>query len=157
MRLVAILSGALGLMLAGSAANSQPQMAKMLDPAAIKWGPGPEALPAGVQSALLYGDPHKAGLFVLRLKFPKGVRVAPHTHPQPEIVTVLSGRFRVGMGRIADLSRTRRLRAGSFAALGPNMPHFAFAEEESEIQISTTGPWSLKYVNPADDPRNKRR
>ena len=157
MRLLAILSGVLILTLAGSAANSQPQMAKMLDPAAIKWGPGPEALPAGVQSALLYGDPHKAGLFVLRLKFPKGYRVAPHTHPQPEIVTVISGHFRVGMGRLANKARTRILRPGSFSALGPNMPHFAFADDETIIQISTTGPWSLKYVNPADDPRIKPR
>jgi quercetin dioxygenase-like cupin family protein len=157
MRLLAILSGALALTLAGSAANSQPQAMKMLDPAAIEWGPGPDALPPGAQAALLYGDPHKAGLFVMRLKFPKGYLVAPHTHPQPEIVTVISGHLRLGMGRLANKARTRILRAGSFSALGPNMPHFAFADEETVIQISTTGPWSLTYINPANDPRNKRK
>jgi hypothetical protein len=27
------------------------------------------------------------------------------------------------------------------------------ADEETIVQISTTGPWGLTYVNPKDDPR----
>src|SRR3982751_6699039 len=46
--------------------------------------------------ALLYGDPTKEGLFALRLKVPKGYRVPTHTHPKPEIGTVLSGTVRLG-------------------------------------------------------------
>jgi len=36
------------------------------------------------------------------------------------------------------------------------MRHFAWAEGETVVQVTTTGPWGITYVNPADDPRNKR-
>ena len=64
---------------------------KVISPLDIKWGPAPPSLPAGAQAAVLYGDPGKEGLFAFRLKVPKGYHIAPHTHPKPEIVTVLSG------------------------------------------------------------------
>jgi len=35
------------------------------------------------------------------------------------------------------------------------MAHFAFVDEDTVIQLNSTGPWGLTYVNPADDPRNK--
>jgi hypothetical protein len=35
------------------------------------------------------------------------------------------------------------------------MVHFAFADEDTVIQLDSMGPWSLTYVNPKDDPRNK--
>ena len=43
-----------------------------------QWTPGPAILPAGIQGAVLYGDPTKEGLFSMRFKLPKGYRVAPH-------------------------------------------------------------------------------
>ena len=121
----------------------------------VKWSPGPPSIPPGAEAAVLYGDPGKEGLFVLRLKLPKGYRLAPHTHPKPEIVTVISGTFRFGMGETADQSKAQPLAAGSFFAMPPGMAHFAFTDEETVIQLNATGPWSLTYVNPADDPRKK--
>ena len=61
------------------------------------------------------------------------------------------------MGTNAVKAGTRRLRPGSFTAMAPGMPHYASTNEETVIQISTTGPWAVHYVNPADDPRNKRK
>jgi quercetin dioxygenase-like cupin family protein len=104
---------------------------------------------------VLYGDPSKEGLFALRLKLPKGYRLAPHTHPKPEIVTVISGTFRLGMGEIADRSKGQPLSAGSFFGFPPGMAHYAFADDDTVIQLNSTGPWALTYVNPADDPRKK--
>jgi quercetin dioxygenase-like cupin family protein len=123
----------------------------------IKWSPGPPSIPPGAQAAVLYGDPGKDGLFVLRLKLPKGYRLAPHTHPKPEIVTVVSGTFRLGMGETADQSKAQPLSAGSFFAMPPGMAHFAFTDEDTVIQLNATGPWSLTYVNPNDDPRKKKQ
>jgi hypothetical protein len=37
----------------------------------------------------------------------------------------------------------------------PGMVHYAIADEETVIQLNSTGPWSLTYVNPKDDPRQK--
>jgi quercetin dioxygenase-like cupin family protein len=128
---------------------------KIVQPQEIKWGPAPAALPAGAQAAVLLGDPGKEGLFVLRLKVPKGYRVPPHMHPVQEVVTVISGTFNLGMGETADQTKAQPLPAGSFSALPPNQPHYVFIDEETVIQISTIGPWGLKYVNPKDDPRQK--
>ena len=91
----------------------------------------------------------------MRLKLPKGYHIPPHTHPKPEVVTVISGTARLGMGEVADQQKTERLPAGSFFGLPPDMAHYAFAEEDTVIQLNSLGPWSLKYVRPEDDPRNR--
>ena len=36
-----------------------------------------------------------------------------------------------------------------------NAPHFAWASEETVIQLHSVGPWGVTYLNPADDPRRK--
>jgi quercetin dioxygenase-like cupin family protein len=143
--------------LAGGASTGQAQTAeahKLLTAEEIKWGPAPASIPPGAESAVLYGDPGKEGLFALRLKLPKGYRIPPHTHPRPEVVTVISGTFRLGMGETADQSKATPLPAGSFFAVSPGMAHFAFVEEDTVIQLNN-GPWGLTYVNPKDDPRQK--
>ena len=129
---------------------------KMLSPQEIKWAPGPPSIPPGAEVAVLYGDPGKDGLFAMRLKFPKGYKIAPHTHPMPEVLTVISGTFRLGMGETADPGKAKALAAGSFVALSPGMAHFASADDDNTVvQLNSTGPWTLTYVNPADDPRKK--
>ena len=124
----------------------------VISPNDVKWGPAPKVLPAGAQAAVLFGDPTKEGLFALRLKVPAGYAVPPHTHPVDEVVTVISGTFNLGMGETADRATVTALPAGSFFALPPGMAHYVYIDEETVIQITTNGPWGLKYVNPADDP-----
>lgn len=128
---------------------------RVLAPQEIKWAPGPASLPPGSEAAVLYGDPAKEGLFAFRLKVPRGYHIPPHTHPKPEVVTVISGTFRLGMGEKADKAKAQALPAGSFFALPPGMAHFAYADEDTVIQLNSTGPWGLTYVNPADDPRKR--
>lgn len=125
----------------------------MVAPGDVKWGPAPKVLPAGAEAAVLFGDPTKEGLFALRLKAPAGYAIAPHTHPAHEVVTVISGTMHLGMGETADRSAAKALPAGSFFALPPDMAHFGYFDEETVVQITTNGPWGLKYVNPADDPQ----
>jgi quercetin dioxygenase-like cupin family protein len=127
---------------------------KMFTPQDIKWSPGPPSLPAGAEVAVLYGDPTKEGLFAIRLKVPKGYRVAPHSHPRPEVATVLSGTVRLSMGETSN-AKTHEFPAGSFYATPAEMVHSFSANEETVVQINSTGPWGIKYVNPKDDPRQK--
>jgi quercetin dioxygenase-like cupin family protein len=127
----------------------------IVTPQEVKWSPGPPSIPPGAQSAVLFGDPTKDGLFAMRLKLPDGYRIAPHTHPKPEVVTVISGTFRLGMGETADRDKAQPLPTGSLFALQPNMAHFAFVDGETVIQLNSSGPWSLTYINPKDDPRQK--
>jgi quercetin dioxygenase-like cupin family protein len=128
---------------------------KMVTAQEIQWSPGPASLPAGAQVTTLYGDASKEGLFAIRLKLPAGYVIPPHTHPRPEVVTVISGTFHLGMGEMADRTNTKALPAGSFFAFAPGMAHFAFMDEETVVQLNSIGPWGLNYVNPADDPRRR--
>ena len=126
---------------------------KTFRPQEIKWGPGPAGLPAGAESAVLYGDPNAAGMFALRVKMPKGYSIAPHMHVRPEIVTVISGEYRLGRGKAADHAGLETLSAGSFSSMPNGVVHYVFVDEDSVIQINAVGPWDIDYVNPKDDPR----
>ena len=121
----------------------------------IKWGPGPAALPPGAHAAALWGDSSKEGLYVTRVKFPQGYHIPPHTHPNVEAVTVLSGTLRLGMGETADRNKAQPLPAGSFFALPPGTAHYVFIDEDTVIQGNNIGPSGLTYINPEDDPRPK--
>lgn len=115
------------------------------------------ALPPGAKIAVLEGDPSKDGLFVMRILLPDGFHIPPHTHPKTERVTVLSGTFHLAMGERLNRSDSRPLPAGSFGFWPAGMKHTAWAEGETTIQLHGIGPWVINYVNPADDPRNKKQ
>lgn len=122
---------------------------------AVKWGPAPPSLPAGAQAAALLGSPAKEGPFVLRLKFPAGFIVPPHRHSKDELVTVISGKFAIGSGEKVNRASLQALPAASFIHLPAGMPHYAWAEVESVVQINGTGPFDVIYIDPKDDPRKK--
>ncbi len=126
---------------------------KTYTPDAIRWGAAPDALPSGAQLAVLEGDPTKPGAYTMRLKMPDGYKIPPHHHLRREHVTVISGAFKVGMGDSFDVGKMNEFAPGSFAYLEPTVHHYAMAKGETEIQLHGTGPWEIKYVNPADDPR----
>lgn len=127
----------------------------LVTPTDVKWAPAPPSLPPGAQAAVLEGDPTKPGLFAMRIKLPDNYRIAPHFHGADEHVTVLQGTFVVGMGEKFDEKAAKDLTAGSFAMMPSGMRHFAFTKGETLLQVHAVGPWTLTYVNPADDPRNK--
>ncbi|HEU5286267.1 MAG TPA: cupin domain-containing protein [Sphingomicrobium sp.] len=137
-------------LLLGSAAQSQ------VNPAGLRWGPAPPSLPRGAQLAVLAGDPQSAGMFTIRLRFPPGYSVAPHSHPTDEFVTVISGQMGLGMGSRMDRARATRLVPGGFVIAPANMNHYAFTRTGAVIQITAHGPFAVTYVNPADDPRLRR-
>jgi quercetin dioxygenase-like cupin family protein len=122
---------------------------------AVKWGPAPPSLPPGAQAAALFGSPAKAGPFVIRLKLPAGFVVPPHRHSKDEFVTVISGKFGATSGEKVDRASHKALPAGSFVHLPAGMPHYAWAEGETVVQINGVGPFDVIYVNPKDDPRKK--
>jgi anti-sigma factor ChrR (cupin superfamily) len=124
----------------------------VVTPDKIQWGPAPAVFPAGAQFAVLAGDPSKPGPFVVRIKAPDGYRIMPHWHPTGEYVTVISGEFRVGMGDKFDESSMQTLPAGSVAAVPTHHNHYAMTKGETVVQVNSTGPFKLVYVNPADDP-----
>ena len=125
----------------------------MMKPGDIQWQAAPPSVPKGAEIAVLYGNPAEEGPFAMRLKLPADYSIPPHTHPKPEVVTVISGKFHLGSGDAADRANTEGLDSGSFFAFEPGMAHFAYTDEETVVQINSVGPWGIEYVNPADDPR----
>ena len=129
----------------------------------LTWKPGPPSLPAGVQIAILEGDPSKEGPFVFRLKVPDGFTIAPHSHPRAERVTVLQGTFNIAEGDKLDKSpnKGRVMTAGSFGYWPARMHHYAWMGDgtgaETIAQFHGQGPWTIEYVNPQDDPRNAKK
>jgi quercetin dioxygenase-like cupin family protein len=122
-------------------------------PKDVKWSEAPPILPRGAQVAVLEGDPNKEGPFVMRVRLPDGYKVAPHTHPKPERVTVIQGTLYFGMGEKFEAAKCKEMPAGSFGTWPAGMKHFAWVKGETVLQLHGTGPWVMTYVNPDDDPR----
>ena len=120
---------------------------------AVKWGPAPPSLPPGAQAAILLGSPAKEGPFVLRLKFPAGFTIPPHRHSKDEFVTVVSGKFAVASGEKLDRASLEPLPPASFVHLPAGMPHYAWAEVATIVQVNGVGPFDVNYIDSADDPR----
>jgi len=126
-------------------------------PETIEWKPGPPSLPAGAKMAVLEGDPTKDGPFVMRLQTPAGYRIAPHTHPTTERVTVISGTMLLAMGDNLDRSAAKTLNTGTYAFWPAGMKHTAWFDDATIIQLHGIGPWQITSVPPADDPRNAKK
>jgi quercetin dioxygenase-like cupin family protein len=118
-----------------------------LTPAEMKWqSQGAYAAP-GMEQLNLVGDPAKPGPYTLRLKFPKGFRIEPHTYPDSREVTILSGTFATGYGETFDDAKLEILPAGSFYTEPANVPHYIEIKEEVVLQVSGTGPSGRRFVD----------
>lgn len=100
---------------------------------------------AGVQVSVLYGDPAKPGLYVIRLKLPAGAKVVPHTHPEEvRTLTVLSGTLYFGLGDQFDEGKLTPYPAGTFFSELPNVAHYVAAKDSEVIfQVTGIGPSAL--------------
>ena len=119
-----------------------------LAPSEMKWtAQGGLALP-GLEQSTLIGDPVKPGPYTIRLKFPAGFKVAPHTHPDSREVTILSGTWYTGYGEKEDPAALKELPAGSFYTEPAGIAHYVEIREPTVIQVSGTGPSGRKFVGP---------
>ena len=134
---------------------SMPAGPIMVTPDQIKWMDGPPSFAPGLKMAMLQGNMAQAGPYAVRLQFPANYKVPAHFHPNMEHVTVISGTFYFGLGNKLNEAEGKPYPPGSFVAVPPNTPHFAYAKEETVVQVHSTGPGGLTYVDPADDPRKK--
>jgi quercetin dioxygenase-like cupin family protein len=157
MKLQRLLVGTLMLLtLSGAAALHAADMPAPMQANEIKWGPVPPVLPAGAKMAVLSGDPAGTGLVTIRLKMPAGYKIPPHWHPTDEHVTVISGTLALGMGDVLDQKQSKTLKAGGYGVAQANMHHFAWTKTGAVVQVHMIGPFKITYVNPADDPSQKK-
>lgn len=102
---------------------------------------GPPTLPKGTKIAVLEGNIRNPGIFTIRLKVPAGAKLAKHTHPRPERVTVLSGKVRVTID-----GKTTTFEKGGFYVNPPDIPHSVSFAKDSVLQLTCEGPWEVVFV-----------
>jgi quercetin dioxygenase-like cupin family protein len=120
-----------------------------LTPVEMKWASQGGLAAPGMEQLNLVGDPAKPGPYTLRLKFPKGFKIAPHTHPDFREVTILSGTFATGYGEKSNPADLKILPAGSFYTEPANVPHYIEIKEDVVLQVSGIGPSERRFVNPS--------
>ena len=140
---------ALVLLLLPPAAGAAPQVDEhgfvRADPAQIEW----TIQPNGVRNAILYGDPAKPGLYVVRSVFPPGIMSAPHFHTQDRIVAVIQGTWYTGTDDRWDPDGTQALGPGSYMVHPKGQVHFDGAkDEEVVVQITGMGPVRTIFSHP---------
>ena len=141
------------LLALGGGALAEESTRGLVLPDEVVGGPAAPELPAGARIAVLVGDPSVPGeLYVFRAKLPDGYRVAPHTHPMDEHVTVIRGTMVLGFGEERDEEEMRELPTGSYVTLPAAVPHYNRMRGETILQFHGIGPYDIVYVNPEDDP-----
>ncbi len=142
--------------------DAKPKSAKTaaknaFTPQEMKWGPPPPFVPAGAQVSVLEGNPMAStGRYTIRVKAPENYKIAPHSHPKREEVTIISGALKLGMGDKWDDAKLTTYPAGAYFYMDPSMHHFAVTQGETEFQISGPSPFAVIYVNQSDDPSKKK-
>jgi quercetin dioxygenase-like cupin family protein len=113
--------------------------------------PFKSALGAGPQQAVIFGDPSKPGVYVLRVKFPPGFHSWPHFHSQDRHAVVIKGTWWNGQGEKLDFNAARPVEAGSYVFHPAGKVHWDGAgEEETIIQITGIGPVETTAVGKPD-------
>jgi hypothetical protein len=95
----------------------------------------------GASSAVLAGDPSKAGLYVILVKWSPHHMSHPHFHPNDRFIYVISGTWWVGTGAKFDPDATTPLPAGSFVRHFGKQIHYDGAKDvEAVLEIVGEGP-----------------
>ncbi len=119
-----------------------------ITPNEMKWTAAPIILPVGAQIAVLEGDLNKIGAYIFQLRFPPNYKIPPHWFMLDNHVTVISGVLNVGNGDKFDIDKGKALPSGSFAIFRANDHVYAWVSQETIIQVSGIGPWTMQLVNP---------
>lgn len=119
----------------------------------LTWGPAPPGLPAGGRGAVISGDPAKAGPYTVRVEMPPDYTIRPHHHPTSETLRLLKGTLHLGHGAKWDEKAMKAVAADKPVTMGPKEPHFLHAADSVVLEVQSTGPFAITYVDPKDDPR----
>jgi quercetin dioxygenase-like cupin family protein len=147
-------AASLSAIVVAQAQSGAPVMSSTL-PGSEKWMDIPAPALAGTPSvpiggtlkvAILEGDPMTPGkAFTARISCTAGSKVAPHTHPTTENVTIVKGTFRMGMGATWDDAKLQTLPTGAFFSMLSGMTHFAQCQGDTVVQIHGIAPLRFDF------------
>ena len=125
----------------------------MLNSSELVWKDLP-SLP-GVKIAVIEGPLDQPVPIMFRLKFPPNFKVMPHWHPGIKHITIISGTLNMELGGVFDPSKTRPMGPGSVFDHAAQDAALRLTGEETIGQVHSIGPWSVDYVDRADNPVKK--
>jgi hypothetical protein len=146
--------GVIGASLAATAVFAQHNGHRIVTAEDLKWE-NAASLPPGAKVAMIDGRINQEGPIIFRVKLPANYRIPPHFHGTHERVTMISGTLNIGIGDRFDAQKTTAMKPGTVNLMPPKMHHFAWTAEETVFQLNVVGPWTVTYLNPADDPRKQ--
>jgi quercetin dioxygenase-like cupin family protein len=118
-----------------------------MTPSEIVWKDGEN----GIKNTILFGDPNKPGLYIVRNIFPAGVMSTPHSHDQDRWVTVIKGTWYSGTDASWDPKTTIVMPEGGIMFHPANAVHFdGSLREPVEVQIMGMGPVKTTYIYPSE-------
>jgi quercetin dioxygenase-like cupin family protein len=144
---------ALPLIAFGSPATAQivdlnPKALVYKLPDQLKWRDPTGA--AGINQAVLHGDPSTAGFYVVLNRFKPGSFSRPHFHPNDRFITVVKGTWWVATGNKVDKDKMVPMPTGSFVIHFGKEVHWDGAkDEEAWVLIVGEGPATLTRVEEA--------
>lgn len=153
---VALTAGALTALSAWAGSAGEAPGFISVEASKLKWTDAPSVGP-GAKIAVIEGDLKSSGPITFRLKVPANFKIAVHTHPTDERVTVLSGTLYFAIGDKFDAAKGKAYKAGDTFIVPSGMPMYAYTKKgETIVQIHGNGPWGITYLNPAEAPgKNK--
>ena len=105
---------------------------------------------AGINQAVLHGDPTNTGLYVVLNRFKPGNFSRPHFHPNDRFITVIKGTWWIATGNKVDKDSMVPMPAGSFVTHFGKQVHWDGAkDEEAWVLIVGEGPATLTRVEEA--------
>ena len=158
-RLAGVLAISLPLYVLAQIGRVQPQR---LTPSEIAWprntaNQAGSAMRPGTETVFLVGDGKSNQLYSLLFRIPPNTVIPPHSHPDGRSCFVLSGLWYFGYGTARSESGLKALPPGSHYTEPNGSPHFAGTKaQEAVLECTAVGPAGTTFVNPADDPTQKK-
>ena len=95
----------------------------------------------GAFSSTLDGSTNAAAPYTIRVHITEGGKIAPHTHPDPRVITVVDGEVCYGFGAVFDPDGCKLYPEGSYFVVPANAPHYGFGKTGAAVyQESGVGP-----------------
>ncbi|WOJ94389.1 cupin domain-containing protein [Congregibacter variabilis] len=130
-------------------ADTEPDFS-VVQSSELTWQAVPGGL--GTQFAVVRGDPSKAGVYVIRVRFPAGVMDAPHFHSADRHVTVIEGSWYAGVGTTFNPEKAQEIRAGGYMFHPAGAAHWDGAKGSNDAVVQIIGNGPVATEQSSDEP-----
>ncbi len=79
--------------------------------------------------------------------------IRPHHHPTSEELRLVEGTVHLGHGAKWDDQAMKAMATDKPVTMGAKEPHYLHAASRVVLEVQSTGPFAITYVDPKDDPR----